>query len=464
MGHPLRAETAWHFLPWISSDLRGKSSYNSKGNNCSCVEVVSGLSRVILHVDANSYYASVECLYTPSLRGKPMAVCGSVDDRHGIVLAKSEMAKKAGVKTGMAIWQARQACPGLLCVPPDYDLYMAFSQKLRMIYARYTDRVEAFGLDECWLDVSAPGKDRAEGEAIAHEIRERVKAEMGVTVSVGVSFNKVFAKLGSDYRKPDAVTVIPENGFEPIVWPLPVSDLLYVGPRTAAKLSRYGIATIGDLAGADTRLLEYKLGKNGVMLKAFALGRDVSPVRRADDDEIIKSVGNSTTPPHDIRTPEEAKAILYLLMESVGQRLRALGFKAKQVSVTARGTDLLSRSCQRRLHTATDSTARLAQEANTLFAERFRFGFPYRSMGVSCGQLCPWDTPVQLDLLGENELQRRQEQLDRALDSLHYRFGHTVIRRGVVLEDSDFARVNPAGQVIHPAAFLKEGSVKYDSP
>ena len=422
------------------------------------------MTRVILHVDANSYYASVECLYTPSLRGKPMAVCGSVDDRHGIVLAKSEAAKRAGVQTGMAIWQARQACPGLLCVPPDYDLYMAFSQKLRTVYGRYTDQVEAFGLDECWLDISAPGNDMAAGEQIANEIRESVKTEMGITVSVGVSFNKVFAKLGSDYRKPDAVTVIPEDGFERIVWPLPTRDLLYVGPRTAAKLGRYGIATIGDLAMADTKLLEYKLGKNGLMLKAFALGLDQSPVRHADDDEMIKSVGNSTTPPHDIRTPEEARAVLYLLMESVGQRLRALGLKAKQVAVSARGTDLLSRSCQRRLSAATDSTARLAQEANVLFSERLRFGLPYRSMGVSCGRLVPWHTPVQLDLLGDAERQRRQEQLDQALDSLRYRYGHTVVRRGIVLEDADFARVNPAGQVIHPVAFLKEGSVKYDSP
>lgn len=422
------------------------------------------MSRMILHVDANSYYASVECLYTPALRGKPMAVCGSVDDRHGIVLAKSEAAKKVGVKTGMAIWQAKQTCPGLLCVPPDYDLYMAFSRKLRRVYEGYTDRVEAFGLDECWLDISAPGKDRTAGERVAHEIRERIKAEMGITVSVGVSFNKVLAKLGSDYRKPDAVTVIHEGNLEQIVWPLPVSDLLYVGPRTAAKLGKYGIVTIGDLAQADTKLLTYKLGKNGLMLKAFALGLDRSPVRRSNDGEIIKSVGNSTTPPHDIRTPEEAKAVVYLLMESVGQRLRSLGFKAKQVSVSARGTDLVSRSCQHILDAATDSTARLAQEANALFAQRFCLGFPYRSMGVSCGQLCPWDSPVQLDLLGEAERQLRQERLDRALDSLRSRFGHTVIRRGIVLEDGDFARVNPAGQIIHPTAFLKEGGVRYDSP
>lgn len=420
--------------------------------------------RVILHSDANSYYASVECLYTPALRGKAIAVCGSADDRHGIVLAKSEAAKICGVKTGMAIWQAKQACPQLECVTPDYDLYMHFSRKLRSIYEQYTHQVEPFGLDECWLDITLPGMNIQDGEQKAQEIRQRIKDELGITVSVGVSSNKVFAKLGSDYRKPDAVTVIGEANFKQIVWPLPVSDLIYVGSRTASKLMNFGIYTIGDLAHADSGVLEYKLGKNGIMLKAFALGLDRSPVKALDADEIIKSVGNSTTPPHDISTMEDAKAILYLLVESVGERLRALGFKAKQVSISARGTDLLSRSCQKTLDAATDSTARIAREAKSLFEARFIQNLPLRSMGVSCGRLVPFDTPVQMDMLGQADKRLREERLDRALDSLRYRYGHTVIRRGIVLADRDFARVDPAGQVIHPVAFLQEGSVKYDSP
>lgn len=193
-------------------------------------------SRIILHSDANSYYASVECLYTPALRGKAIAVCGSVDDRHGIVLAKSEAAKRNGVETGMAIWQAKQTCPQLECIPPDYELYMYFSQKLKALYASYTNQVEPFGLDECWLDISAPGRSIEDGAQIAQAIRQRVKDELGITVSIGVSYNKVFAKLGSDYKKPDAVTCISEENFREIVWPLPVSDLIYVGPRTASKL------------------------------------------------------------------------------------------------------------------------------------------------------------------------------------------------------------------------------------
>ena len=422
------------------------------------------MSRVILHSDANSYYASVECLYTPALRGKAVAVCGSVEERHGIVLAKSEAAKERGVKTGMAIWQAKQACPRLVCVPPDYDLYLHFSGKLRRIYERYTGYVEPFGLDECWLDVSQPSMDMREGERIAHQVRGRVKRELGITVSIGVSDNKVFAKLASDYRKPDAVTVINGNSFRDIAWPLPVSDLLYVGPRTSEKLVRVGIRTIGELARADARMLAYMLGKNGIMLKAFAMGLDQSPVRPCDAVEDVKSVDNSTTPPHDIRTIGDARAILYLLIESVCERLRALGFKAGQVSVSARGTDLVSRSCQRALKQPTDGTAQLARTVCALFEERFSHEFPFRSMGVNCGKLVPADAPVQTDMLGEDEKRRRAEQLDRALDSLRYRFGHTIVRRGVVLADEAFARVNPAGQVIHPAAFLREGLVRYDRP
>ena len=412
-----------------------------------------------MHSDGNSYYASVECLYTPSLRGKAMAVCGSVDERHGIVLAKSDAAKKRGVKTGMAIWQAKQTCPGLVIVPPDYALYMHFSEKLRRIYGDYTDKVESFGLDECWLDITQPSMDMAQGERIAHEIRTRVKEELGVTVS----YNKVFAKLGSDLKKPDAVTVISEENYQELAWPLPVSDLLYVGSRTAEKLARVGIYTIGDLAGADLGMIEHKLGKNGVMLKAFAMGLDQSPVMAADSAEIVKSVGNSTTPPHDIRTAEEAKAILYLLMESVAERLRALGFKARQVSVSARGLDLTSRACQRTI-AATDGTAELAKAACSLFSERFSGELPFRSMGVSCGKLTPYDAPVQMDLFGAAEKRLRAERLDRTLDSLRYRFGHTVVRRGVVLIDPDFARVNPVMQTIHPVAFLQEGHVRYDRP
>ncbi len=420
------------------------------------------MERVILHSDANCYYASVECLYTPRLRGKPMAVCGSVDDRHGIVLTKSEAAKKLGVKTGMAIWQAKQLCPTLECVQPDYELYMAFSEKLRRLYGTYTDKVEPFGLDECWLDVSQPGLSMANGAALADEIRCRVKRELGITVSIGVSYNKVYAKLGSDYKKPDAVTTIDRKNYRDIVWPLPASDLLYVGARTYEKLARIGVFSIGDLARSSADTLAYKFGKNGLMLKAFAMGLDSSPVASTQADVPIKSIGNSTTPPRDIESFEDAKAILYLLVESVCERLRAQGMKARQISVSIRRTDLTGRACQRTLCLPTDSTRQIAQAACVLFRERFTADLPLRSMGVQCAQLAPADAPMQLDLFGRAEEQMKAEALDRALDAIRFRYGHKIIRRGVVMADAEYARVDPSMQVIHPVSFLKEGCVSYD--
>lgn len=422
------------------------------------------MDRTILHCDLNGFYASVECIRDPSLRTVPMAVAGDPKARHGIILAKNELAKRAGVVTAETVSQAQRKCPGLVLVPPRHDVYEDYSRKVNALYERYTDLIEPFGIDESWLDVTGSRHLFGDGRAIADALREAVKRELDLTISVGVSYNKVFAKLGSDYKKPDAVTVISRENYQKIAWPLPVSDLIYVGPRTASKLSKYGIYTIGDLARADSSVLEYKLGKNGIMLKAFAMGLDRSPVKPVDADEVVKSVGNSTTPPHDITTPEEAKAILYLLVESVGERLRALGFRSRQVTVTARGTDLLSSTRQATLNTATDSTARLARAARAIFDAHFAQALPLRSMGVSCGRLVAHDVPAQMDMLGDAEKMLREEQLDRALDSLRYRYGHTVIRRGIVLADEDFARIDPAGQVIHPVAFLQEGGVKYDNP
>jgi len=230
------------------------------------------LDRVILHCDANSYYASVECLYTPQIRHKPVAVSGSVEARHGIILTKNALAKSHGVKTGEAIWQAKQKCPDLVCVPPDFDLYVRFSGKMRRIYEQYSSRVESFGLDENWIDLTQAGFTFADGVSVADEIRNRIREELGITVSVGVSFNKVFAKLGSDYKKPDATTIISRKIFRQIVWPLPVNELLFVGPATHRRLAPLGIATIGDLARCDPAVLQRRLGKNGLTLFAFATG------------------------------------------------------------------------------------------------------------------------------------------------------------------------------------------------
>ena len=423
------------------------------------------MKRMILHADANCFYASVECAVNPALRAHPVAVCGDPRERHGIVLTKNELAKACGIKTGEAVWQAKQKCPNLVVVPPHYSLYTEYSRRMRAIYESYTDCVEAFGLDENWLELTEPSMTMDEAVRVAHEIRERVKRELGITVSVGVSFNKVFAKLGSDYKKPDAVTVITEENFQEIVWPLPVSDLIYVGPHTAKKLVSIGILTIGDLAAADLSMLQKRLGINGVMLKAFAMGLDNSRVMRSDERESIKSVGNSATPPGDIKTVQQAKCMIYLLSESVGARLRESGLRAERVSIGVRNTGLETAGCQKMLSAPSHLSGEIARAAFGLFLERYEDWLPLRSMGVSCSALSPVDAPVQIDLFGESLERLKSEKLESAIDGLRARFGHQVIRRGIVMFDHTFSEINPKEeQLIHPVAFLNDGKVDYLPP
>ncbi len=271
--------------------------------------------RAILHSDANCFYASVETVLNPEFRGKAIAVCGSPEERHGIVLAKSEKAKRAGVKTGMANWQAKQCCRDLIIVPPQYDYYLKFSKLLHGIYRRYTDQVEPFGMDECWLDVTYSPGDPME---IAEEIRQAVKDELGLTVSIGVSFNKVFAKLGSDYKKPDAITQISKEHFKEIVWPLPCSDLLYCGNATTAKLGSMGVRTIGGIASLPVEVMQRKFGKNGVALWKYANGLDDSRVAHQDYTAPAKSVGHGITCVADLENMDEARKVIFALSLDIG--------------------------------------------------------------------------------------------------------------------------------------------------
>jgi len=409
------------------------------------------LARVILHCDANSYYASVECLYTPEIREKPVAVSGNAEARHGIILTKNAIAKRYGVKTGEAIWQAREKCPDLVCVPPDFPLYVRFSGKMRKIYEQYSSRVEAFGLDESWIDLSGSSVSFSDGARIADEIRCRVREELGITISVGVADNKILAKLGSDMKKPDAVTVLPPDHFREMIWELPVEDLLYVGPSTKKKLAQLGITTIGALARCDSAVLHSLLGKNGLMLKAYANGQDRTPVMSVDHHSVVKSVGNSTTPPHDLQTIDDARCIYYLLAESVAARLREGGFRARCISISARTTDLVTRSHQMTLPKPTNLTDELAQSAMTLFLQRFARTLPYRSVGLSCSMLSPDTEPVQLDFIGDETKRIHMEQLERSIDGLRRRYGHQIVQRGVVLRDKGYAKINPVeDHTIHP--------------
>ena len=411
------------------------------------------MERTILHVDFNNYYASVECLYNPSLRGKPVAVAGDPEARHGIVLAKNNIAKACGVATGNPLWMAKQRCPDIVFVPPHYDLYLKFSEIAREIYNEYTDQVESFGLDENWLDITGSAEQHRDGKLVADEIRERVKFELGITASVGVSFNKIFAKLGSDMRKPDATTVISSEHYRDLVWPLPVSDLLFVGRSTLKKLLLLSINTIGDLAKTDYAFLERRLGKNGGMLWLFANGMDTSPVANIDAEPIIKSIGNSTTTPRDLITDDDIRITLYVLSESVSSRLREHDFVCNTVQIYVRDNKLNSYERQGQLTYPNRTSQAIFDKAFQLY-KRHHNGAPVRSIGVRACNL-KLRQNEQLSFLPEiSELQTR-ETVEQTVDHIRGRFGHFSIQRGVLLADHELSSLNPKeDHLIHPESLF----------
>lgn len=292
-----------------------------------------GEQRAILHSDLNSFYASVEMMLDPTLRGKAVAVCGSTEDRHGIVLAKSDKAKKAGVKTGMVNWEARRLCPDLIMVPPQYDEYLKYSKLTQAIYQRYTDLMEPFGMDECWLDVTGCRLIFGDAMTIAEEIRNTVREELGLTVSIGVSFNKIFAKLGSDLKKPDAITEIRSDSFKELVWPLDASEMIYCGRATSAKLAKYGIHTIGEVAKSDPEFLRRLLGVNGVALWRYANGADDSRVMHKDFVSPVKSIGHGITCVADLENDDEVHKVILALSQDIGHRLRVHELSARTVQI-----------------------------------------------------------------------------------------------------------------------------------
>lgn len=391
------------------------------------------MSRTILHSDANCFYASVEMLLDPSLRNVPLAVCGSTEERHGIVLARNELAKKAGVKTGSANWEAREACPGLVTVPPHYDEYVKFSRLLKGIYRRYTADLEPFGMDECWLDVTEILHKYGSGFAVADEIRQTVKEELGLTVSVGVSFNKIFAKLGSDMKKPDAVTVLDETNWKEKVWPLPVSELLYVGNATTRKLISRGIYTIGDLAALPSDLVYRWLGKNGVMVWIFARGEDTSRVMPDGYDIPVKSVGHGITCTRDIRDPEEVWRVILELSQDIGHRLRGYELAARGVRLTVRGSTLAFEQYQAPMPLPSQSPMEIARAAQSLFERRFRWQDTVRALTVAAIDLTNADPPLQLDLFGRAEKSVKRQKLDDSIDLIRQRFGNNAVMNANLL-------------------------------
>ena len=417
------------------------------------------MERTILHSDMNNCYASIELLYRPQLRGKPLAVGGDPEARHGIVLAKDQIAKKAGVKTGMALWQARQVCPDIVFVPPRMDLYLKFSRLAHEIYGEYTDKQEAFGIDESWLDVTESCSIKGDGMTVANQISSRIKKELGITVSIGVSWNKIFAKLGSDYKKPDAITEISKENYKEIVWPLKAEELLYVGRATKRKLNQYGIRTIGELATADRKFLHRTLGKMGVVLSVFANGDDQTPVSYEDEHAPIKSIGNSTTTPRDLENETDVSIIIYLLAESVSARLRENHFVGDVIEISVRDNELHSFTRQRKVSMPTNITSEIGSYAMQIFKENYNWNKPIRSIGVRVADLMTDTVPVQLDLFNNQERRERQHKMDIAVDEIRRRFGYYSIQRGMMYQDRRLSSVNAKDDhTVHPHGYMERGN------
>ena len=413
------------------------------------------MDRVIIHSDANCFYASVEMLYHPEFAGKPLAVGGDPEARHGIVLTANYIAKKHGVKTGMALWQARQACPDIIFVPARMDLYLKFSSMLREIYGEYTDKIEPYGCDEAWLDISDSISLKGDGRKIADEISAKVKKELGITVSEGISWNKIYAKLGSDYKKPDAITEFNRENYKDLIWKLPAADLLYVGRSTNRTLAKYGIHTIGDLANADPHFLQNQLGKMGLVIHAFANGWDESPVAAEGYAAPIKSIGNSTTPPRDLENDLDVQIIFMALAESVSARLRKHGFKCNTVAISIRDNGLYHFTRQMHLREPTDITDEIMKAAMELFRNHYDWSHPIRSLGVRGADLVTADIPVQMSLFMNEERRAKQEMMDKAVDEIRRRFGYFSIQRAFMYQDKILSKLDAQGShTVHPVGYF----------
>ncbi len=415
--------------------------------------------RTILHSDLNNFYASVECLRNPEIRNKPVVVVGSKEDRHGIVLAKNMIAKNFGVKTGDVYWEAKQKCGGILIeVPADFITYLNISREVRAIYEDYTERIEAYGIDECWLDVTKSVKAFGSGKEIAETIRERIKQEIGLTVSIGVSWNKIFAKLGSDMKKPDAVTEITFDNYKKKVWTLPVEDLLYVGSATKQKLNRIGIKTIGQLAQTDEKVLMDLLGKWGSYIHTFANGKDESSVLTVNEEEVIKSIGNSLTVYRDLKNEDDVEIVIWLLADSVASRMReAVLNKARTVQLYIRDSKLYGYQKQGKLARPTNNMGDIAKFAFKLFKEVYPWNEYIRGLGISVTDFVTGNE--QLDMFSDIAKDEKQKRLDTAIDKLRQKYGNNIIQSAVVFKDPKLRDLDIKGEhVIHPYSFFKNNN------
>ncbi len=407
--------------------------------------------RVILHCDLNNFFASVECFLNPELKGKNVAVCGSVEERHGIVLAKNEGAKKLGVRTGEAIWEAKIKCPDLVTVPPHYDQYVIFSRKVKKIYEEYTDMVEPFGIDECWLDITGSRRLFGNEIKIAEELRSRIKNEIGLTISVGVSFNKIFSKLASDMKKPDAVTRLSKNDIKTKIWPLPCCELFGVGRSTARSFEKLGIKTIGDLAAMPEDTMEKIFGKCGVTLRNYANGLDFSPVLKENEVPPVKSVSRGITCKRDLYSCEEISPVIFSLSEKVAHNLRKHGFFATTVRVALKDNHLVTREFQQKLRTPVRAADVLAKNAMNLIDKNYSFLLPVRAVTVFAGNLVGDKYSYQLSLDEDYKYLEKIEKLDTEVDLLREKFGEKIIVRASALQLTESERIRSAFPSFRPS-------------
>ncbi len=390
------------------------------------------MDRVILHCDLNNFYASVETILHPEYMGKPIAVCGDPKKRHGIVLAKSQPAKIMGVKTGDTVWQAQQKCKDILIVPPTFKEYVKYSDIVFKIYTDYTDRVEHFGMDECWLDVTGSVGLFGDGKTIADTIRKRVYDETGLTISVGVSWTKTFAKLGSDLKKPDATTVISRENYKKVVWELPVGEMIYVGRSSVNRLKKLNINTLGDLANADRHLLRQHFGVVGDKLIDSASGNEKEPVKFYYDVHVPKSVGHGTTTTKDVTSFKEAEIVVFALSEMVATRLRKYNLVANCVAVGLRNTSLEWFSRQTNLPAPVNNASDIAKTALNLINENYNFSLPLRSISVYTSNLESATGVFQMSLFNDDEKEKR---LEKSIDEIRKKYGYKAVQRAVLLNN-----------------------------
>ena len=395
---------------------------------------IVNMDRVILHCDMNSFFASVELLEHPELRDVPVAVSGSPDSRHGIILAKNEAAKKYGVVTAETIWQALKKCPDLSFLPPHHEKYREFSHKINKIYLDYTDMVEPFSVDESWLDVTASQKLFGSGREIADKIRNRVREELGLTLSAGVSYNKIFAKMGSEYKKPDATTVISRENYRELLWSMPVGEMFFVGWATAEKLRAMNIDTIGALAMADSMALEKLLGKQGPVLRAYARGEDESPVCLYDQRDKIKSVGNGFTFSRNLKGEDDIMTALVSLSDTVAGRLRKYQLKAYGVKVDIKDPSFKTISRQKQLELPTNLADEIRKNAMDIIRSSWRIQDPIRLLTVTAINLVDETESEQLSFFTNiNGGRERSESIERTMDAIRSKFGDSSISFGQII-------------------------------